>query len=1123
MDYTYPERTSEDFIKVLSEKVRKGWGITPLAGAGISSRSGILMGIEFSGYLAFTVFRSVVEQDEQAHRLGLQRIRLWNVRHDGWPELPKPFEVEAVRKWVAEKYESLCRACGVAVHFDPHDGYLTVWCLSAASIPDRGAATLDGQIRRPLLPAILRGERTSVDDEAVKDLLRAVGAEGAARGKMYRPNVSPDSWEGLEERAIRALHDWRAALHFLAELDAISVGGSMRPFVGQHEPSVIDSFNTHITRGRKPNLAHSMLAHLAEPLRTRIVLTTNFDTLLEDAFAQIDQPLTVFAVGSHSDLPPANTIHAQNTLVKLHGALMDTRADFSLDDMPSVGDKARFFHYITGGPPPKSTSNPLRREPQEQPPPFLPTHLLVIGYGGGDNRVIQQLKFVLDHSPDTLIFWVCHDNRNFLALQRLFLEKDYKDRIVATVTDRGDLLLLELHQELTCALPRGGFSYQFSHDVPPKLWKREEHRDKPGPGEGGKGGDEIARRVKALSHAVSRKNQQEREKQKEPLPTHVENRILFVDTASGLMAVLRDAFEILKRDGFSPIWVEMEDFANARELTHHLLQIIALRRGLFQLEHAVLMPHRFAEMVKTAKVPAEVWTDRFFQMARYFGIQTEKWVIFFYGRNVPGLCAGWDRSPWEKEQYKEFHEMLNALSANGFQLVYAPYSRRRMLDDRRKADATRLEEERLAVACGKNPSDSPPLTEDRWNADAVQDNWVDSMEQTEAAKYEEVKVAPVPSTAHYIGELLPFLSKQVVGSLYPSPSQTAEIRAADRTNALAAHFFYACSLFRRSRPLAALLSEGVFHSFDPLNSAGLDNDRARYAQVKLWIDTFRKQSFVWRKPSGNVWLYRDARLGMQSLLQKCRRVPLWRGEDDAEPCEFGVFLEARARIHFGIAVWYAQAFFTTGHSVPLIEALYHLYQSLIFAPHASRARPAKEVKNDSETAQYRRQLWIRSVNSLIKLLKIGRSALLFWLDQPAAESMFGPNAMDKVLNDLDVTWSRIAGLPLDIAAASTDGYVNNLKGLIRAEWETVWCEFERQPFQGVFESQQYGETEVFDVRTSEESGVPIVLAWLCARGVRVIWANERDIRVEVSLAAVGELANLRQVETVQKHIEPHGP
>src|SRR6202035_2593564 len=102
------------------------------------------------------VFRSVVEQREQAHRLGLQRIRLWNVRHDGWPELPKPFEIEAVRKWVAEKYESLCQACGVAVHFDPEDDYRTVWRILGANIPERGAATIDAQIRRPLLPAILR-------------------------------------------------------------------------------------------------------------------------------------------------------------------------------------------------------------------------------------------------------------------------------------------------------------------------------------------------------------------------------------------------------------------------------------------------------------------------------------------------------------------------------------------------------------------------------------------------------------------------------------------------------------------------------------------------------------------------------------------------------------------------------------------------------------------------------------------------------------------------------------------------------------------------------------------------------------------------------------------------------
>lgn len=1131
MEHVYKEKSSEQFINALCTEIRKGYGVTPFTGSGISSRSGIIMGIEFAEYLTYTVFRSVVEESAQERLFGDRRRSLWSVRHDGWPESPKPYEVDAVRTWVVDKYKALCRACGLEVNMVDEDGGRTVKSLVTDLTREDGPALLDAQIRRPLLPSVLRGPKTTVNDRAVKDFLRAVGAEDAARGEMYRTGISADSREGLEERATRSLHDWRATLHFLAELDAVKDGQGRRPFLGHHDSGIIDSFNAHITRGRKPNLTHSKLAHLAGPMRTRTILTTNFDSLQEDAFSQLGEPVTVIPVGSHSYLPSPNTVHAQNSLVKLHGSLTDTRADYSLDEMPSVLEKTRFFHYVIGGHPPKSASNPLIKEPIEREPSFLPTHLLVLGYGGGDSRILQNMKFVLDHCPQALIFWVCFSNGDLETIQKLFSESDYANppRLIVTVTDRADLLLLNLHQKLTYGLARGGFSYQFSHDVPPKLWKQVEHDalqkrdDKPGPGEGGKGGEAIANMVRKLSQSISDEMAHERREERPQHPPendglkkpkkskpstddervkrrwHNGNQILFVDNESGIMAVLRDAFEISKRrDRFSCVWLEMEDYTCAEELAHSLLQIIALRRGLFQLEHAVLMPSRFQDFrmedddhnyEEMGPNGSHAWRERFFRMARYFGIQKERWVIFLYGRNVPGICAGWDGSPWSWKQYVEFHRFLDGLAANGFLVVYAPYSRRRLREDRKKANKTRQRETKLGsrlVPENDRPKLRPPI---RWNPDTVKDAWIDTVLEDivkdpnlATIRYVEVAVDPIPSTTHYTETLLPYFADEILGALYPPEKPDGTEVWPEKDAILRAHFLYACSLFRRSRPLSAFLSEGVFPAPDAFGMEGLDNDWARHEQSNDWVRSFRDKGFFWRKPGGNVWLYRDARLGMQALLQKAKNVPVGsRGGEGG--LKLAAAYQLRARMHFWIAAWYARAFFTTSHSVPIIEAFHHLYKSITLAPIAGCAtrlrkgegaagRPAK-APDPLLHRRYQQQIWMRSMINITKLFRIGRSALLFWLDRPAAERHFGFEARKKTLRHIIAVHRVLFGTeaPKDLDVRKVWDKGKAAISVLRTEWELLWCEFTRRPYQTQFHTHSLEDTQ----RSCEYSKVQLFL------------------------------------------------
>ena len=92
------DRTSRQFIARVSHQVRQGYGIVPFVGSGLSARSGILMGQQFTDYLAH-VFYKVVGDDDQR----------WKLREFGWPKIPNRGEVDTARDWIKEQLQYICR------------------------------------------------------------------------------------------------------------------------------------------------------------------------------------------------------------------------------------------------------------------------------------------------------------------------------------------------------------------------------------------------------------------------------------------------------------------------------------------------------------------------------------------------------------------------------------------------------------------------------------------------------------------------------------------------------------------------------------------------------------------------------------------------------------------------------------------------------------------------------------------------------------------------------------------------------------------------------------------------------------------------------------------------------
>ena len=746
--------SADQIIRKMREEYEKGFGFVPFAGSGISSASGILMGQEFTNYLAWTLYCSLRDNGHEA------RSNRLNIRADGWPKEPKSTDVSEAKKWINEQYGNICRR----------------W---RQRLPN--PAILDSTVDAALTDSvrILYGVNRSMKPEILQDDEEFDNVAAQEWIKLIRGSVPPGGYDlGLDsattsegyviEQGIRSLYDWRATLHFLSSLHVEQPRDSRYRTIrlDAPDPGIVDSFNIHITRGRKHNLAHKMLTHLSRPLRTRVLLTTNFDTLLEAAFSELHVPLTVFQVGYHDPMPDAVTVRAQTSLIKLHGGLISTRADFSLDEEPNHRDKLMFDQYVY---------------PSIGDRVGTGNHLLCMGFSGRDHRIIRMIRYVLENHDQFRLFWLCHSERDVARLKRLFPREDYRNRIYVHVTDRVDLFLYELYQTLNGSLPPGGFSYQFSHNVPPMSL----HTGAEGPAYGElaaqltdalrkknfewvRDHDQVAieswtRLCQKLdagretNHSTNVKQLARRvdgnARRFEAELSHPGGNSVVVDGDSGVASLVGEISDTLsRRHRHTCVWLELEDYWRPRMVMTELLQILMLRRGKFQLEHIPLRPlsrnrwcvPEFADASKNA--PSAYADSRFTgdllleylvqekrhlqQILDHAQVEPEDCYVFLYGRSGPGGCAGlagaieesaklqqlfgncvpryWTnetRTAADVDDYTLLFLMRMLLRSVGFTVVYLPYSRRRLQYERSDGELFRRTLLRQGVSEDACPAD----------------------------------------------------------------------------------------------------------------------------------------------------------------------------------------------------------------------------------------------------------------------------------------------------------------------------------------------------------------------------------------------------------------------------------
>lgn len=281
------------------------------------------------------------------------------------------------------------------------------------------------------------------------------------REELWNPTRTQSEYSVMAQGWGAAV-DWRTALLFLSRLVRDPRGtGERRPqpvSLAAPQQEIIDSCLREVLKEKYPSLGHKMLAALAGALRLDIVLTTNFDDLLERAFAGARNPLEVFEVHLNSNLPHWSAVSDVRSLIKLHGNRYSLRADYSLDELPSETDKRRFLEYLLSG---KGRSD-LARNTKAVGLDFQ-NHLLVMGYSGNDCRT----RAFIEHAwqrlhKDFRVFWLCYSNRDVTEAQKFtknFFEEskggdpdEQRHSIILRHTDFG-FFLLQLYQTIRKNLP----------------------------------------------------------------------------------------------------------------------------------------------------------------------------------------------------------------------------------------------------------------------------------------------------------------------------------------------------------------------------------------------------------------------------------------------------------------------------------------------------------------------------------------------------------------------------------------------------------------------------------------------------------------------------------------------
>lgn len=295
--------------------------------------------------------------------------------------------------------------------------------------------------------------------------------------KKYIKKSNDKNYNDILWQAVGAVADWRAMLNLLSRLSIINNKNNRNEIILKHpDHRIIDSFFVNLTKGKKPNSSHMLMAHLSDILRIKIILTTNFDNLIESAYQAFFFRIAVFDVHMDVSLPDADFVRAQRSVIKMHGGRYGLRADFSLDKYPTTDDVEKFVSYLS-----------LYRNKDYTPISENQRNLLVMGIAPITGRTIALISRTMIKLKNLKVFWICHKEeekekviKSFKVILNILyksreIEKDQIDEYInrnlnISVVSDLSLFWLELYQNIFLSLPPAGVQFPSIWPYPPKSY-----------------------------------------------------------------------------------------------------------------------------------------------------------------------------------------------------------------------------------------------------------------------------------------------------------------------------------------------------------------------------------------------------------------------------------------------------------------------------------------------------------------------------------------------------------------------------------------------------------------------------------------------------------------------------
>ena len=142
----------------------------------------------------------------------------------------------------------------------------------------------------------------------------------------------------------------------------------------EDKTNLTDTLFTSFENGLNPTLSHRYLAFLQPKLGIDLLLTTNFDSLLERSFQQEGISPKIFDIHKNAGLPNADLIDRQLSLLKLHGSTYGLR----------FGEQIKYSSET------HSDNNSLAHTPKDT---LIPKDalILVMGFNGSERSIMQML------------------------------------------------------------------------------------------------------------------------------------------------------------------------------------------------------------------------------------------------------------------------------------------------------------------------------------------------------------------------------------------------------------------------------------------------------------------------------------------------------------------------------------------------------------------------------------------------------------------------------------------------------------------------------------------------------------------------------------------------------------